>query len=345
MITILTITVTVFLLVLWIWRNDKNRWMFVALSTAVFLSFGTMAYMCFKDSLGADRMVLNGYVTSKKQEWTSCSHSYSCNCRMVSSGKTSSMQCDTCYEHSHDYDWVVRSTVGKAWINRVDRQGVKEPQRFTNIKIGEPFSVEQSYFNYIRASPLSVFKDYNAYKDVAIPTYPKVFDYYRVKHTINWKSQYTSGIQSIDNMLAEKLKVSSSKAKANVVVIFYSGSDDLVQATKVKNFGGRINDLTVMIRADKDGNIQNVGAFSWSKSDMVNVMVRDSILDLGQLNEENNKKLVDMLDNVLLKYYQHRDNEEFAYLEHNISLSVWVYVIYTLLFSLIIGLNLFLVRK
>ena len=54
MITILTITVTVFLLVLWIWRNDKNRWMFVALSTAVFLSFGTMAYMCFKDSLGAE---------------------------------------------------------------------------------------------------------------------------------------------------------------------------------------------------------------------------------------------------------------------------------------------------
>lgn len=278
------------------------------------------------DSQGKDKMILNGYVTGKERVWTSCSHSYSCNCRIVTSGKTTTTQCSTCYEHTHDYDWKVKSTVGSAYINRIDRQGVREPERFTLVKVGEPFSIERSYFNYIKASPHSVFKDFNAYKNVSIPSYPKVYDYYRVKHTVNWKSKYVSGINQIDQLLAQKLKTSSGKVKANVVIIFYSGTDDIIEATKVRNYGGRINDLTVMIRADADGKIQRVGAFSWSKSDMVNVLVRDSILGLGELNEENNKKLVDNLNEILLKYYQHKSNEEFEYLKQNIKYPTALYV-------------------
>lgn len=343
MILIVGIILAIVVFTLWLWWNNKSISAFVValVSATVFSVVAIPTYMSARSMQGGDVMVLNGSVTSKAQVATSCSHSYSCNCRMVQSGKTQSMQCDTCYEHSHDYDWVVKSTVGKTYIHRVDRQGVREPERFKNVVIGEPFSIQRDYFNYIRASPLSVFKDYNAYENVAIPTYPKVYDYYRVKHTINWKSQYVAGIQNIDRILADKLKHSSAKAKANVVVIFYGGSDDLIEATKVKNFGGRINDLTVMIRADKDGTIQRVGVFSWSKNDMVNVMVRDNILELGQLNDENNEKLVDILNTTLLKYYQHRDNEEFSYLEHNIVLPTWVYIVYFVMISLVVGLNIF----
>src|ERR1035437_10316243 len=78
----------------------------------------------------ADTEVWNGKVTSKEKEQVSCSHSYSCNCRSVQScsgsGKdrscTSSTQCDTCYEHNHDFDWVVHTTIGGKEIDRIDRQ-------------------------------------------------------------------------------------------------------------------------------------------------------------------------------------------------------------------------------
>lgn len=316
----------------------------VVISTLICCAILVPTNMGAKASLGDDRMILNGYVVKKEKRLTSCSHSYTCNCRTTTTGKVTSTTCQTCYEHSHDYDWLVRSTVGGVYIDRVDRQGVKEPKRFTDVVVGEPFSIEKSYFNYIKASPISVFKDYNAYKDVPIPSYPKIFDYYNVKHVVFWKSQYTEGIEDINSMLTEKLKVSSSKAKANVVVIFYGGSDDLIEATKVKQYGGRINDLTVMIRAEKDGQIKKVGVFSWSKNDMVNVLLRDEVLNLGTLNEENNKKLVDILNTTLVKYYQHRDNEEFKYLESNIQLPTWVYVVDVLVVLLILGANIF-IRK
>ena len=337
----------VMLFSLWFWRDKTytaDRVFPVIISTLLCCAILIPVNIGAKDSLGHDKMILNGYVVKKEKRMTSCGHSYSCNCRTTTSGKVTSTTCQTCYEHSHDYDWLVRSTVGGTYIDRVDRQGVHEPKRFASVQVGEPFSIEKEYFNYIRASPISVFKDYNAYKDFKIPQYPTIYDYYRVKHVINWKSQYVVGIESINNMLTEKLKVSSSKVKANVVVVFYGGSDDFVEAMKVKNFGGRINDLTVMIRADSTGQIKNVGVFSWSKNDLVNVMVRDEVLGLVELNEENNKKLVDILNTTLLKYYQHRDNEEFKYLEENIQMPTWVYVVDFLVVLLIIGGNI-LIRK
>lgn len=297
----------------------------VLVSTFV-LSFLSFGHVAMKDSQGGDTMVLNGYVTKKERERVGCSHSYSCNCRVVMQGKVSTTQCDTCYEHSFDVDWVVRSNIGGVRIDRVDRQGLTEPKRYTEAYVGEPFSLEESYFNYIKASPLTVFSDFNAYKDKQVPAHPKVYDYYRVKHVVDWASEYKSGIENINKLLTEKLKRSSSKAKANVLVIFHKEGDTFTEVVKNKNLGGRINDLTVLIDAEKDGTINNVGVFSWSKSDMVNVKLRDDILDLGVLNKENEEKLVDILDNTLVKYYKHRSIEEFKYLEENIEYPVWYYI-------------------
>lgn len=312
-------------------------------------AFGLKLFVCFivcllfcmiisitkhavKDSKGGDTMVLNGFVTKKQKDHVSCSHSYSCNCRMVQSGKTTTTKCDTCYEHSYDVDWVVRSTVGGVVIDRVDRQGLTEPKRYRDAYIGEPFSVEKSYFNYIKASPLTVFSDFNLYKDVSIPSHPKVYDYYRVKHVVDWNSRYKSGIDNINDMLTEKLKRSSDKAKANVLVVFHNSGTKFNEAMKTKNYGGRINDLTILINAEADGKIQDVFVYSWSKSDMVNVKTRDEILDLVQLNDENNEKLVDIIDTILVKYYSHRSIEEFKYLEDNIQYPTWYYVLSSILF-------------
>lgn len=291
-----------------------------------------------KKAKGGDTMVLNGFVTKKEKNHVSCGHSYSCNCRMVQTGKIYTTRCDTCYEHSYDVDWSVRATIGGVNIEREDRQGLIEPKRYKEAYIGEPFSVEKSYFNYIKASPLTVFSDFDLYKDIPIPSHPRVYDYYKVRHVIDWKSRYKGGIEGINNMLTEKLKRSSDKAKANVLVIFHNSGSKFNEAMKTRNLGGRINDLIVLINADKDGKIEDVFVYSWSKADIVNIKTRDDILDLGILNEENNKKLVDIIDTILVKYYKHRSIEEFKYLEENIQYPTWYYVIsFVLFFGLLIG--------
>lgn len=339
------VMLTIFVLI-YLWgKQIKESWIFPFVTSFFLFISGTGIYLTIKGGQGDDKMILNGYVTEKLSEEVSCGHSYSCNCITQNVNGVVMTTCSTCYEHSYDVDWKVKSTVGSIEIDRVDRQGTEEPPRFTEVKLGEPFSIQKSYYNYIKASPLSIFKDYNAYKDVAVPAYPKIYDYYRVDHVVNWNSQWVEGKDNINYLLTEKLKVSSSKAKANVILILYGGSDDQVEAMRVKNLGGRINDLIVMVRPDKDGNIMNVGVFSWSKNDMVNVAIRDEILDLRDLNGENQKKLVDILDKHLLQYYQHRSIEEFKYLEANTSMPVWYYVLVVILCLLAIGVNFYIFKE
>lgn len=326
---------------IWIPYKHKSRddiFMLVGISTAFYIFLTAGLFLITKQSQGIETMVLNGYVTKKEQEMVSCSHSYSCNCRVVKTGKVTSTKCDTCYRHSHDYDWMVRSSLGiSAEIDRIDDQGAKEPPRYTQVEIGEPFSVEETYFSYIKASPLSVFKDYKVYENVPIPAQPKVYDYYRLKHVVDWKSEYKNTLK-LDMMLAKRLATTSGKIKANAMIVFYGGSDDIVNATKVKTLGGRINDITIFIKADKEGNIQKVAVYSWSKNDIVHVKLRDDILALKKINHE---KLVDIIDADLLKYYKHRSNEEFSYLEHNITLPVWYYILQCMICALYVGVNIF----
>lgn len=117
-----------------------------------------------------DTEVINSVVAKKYQSIVSCSHSYECFCtyhescsgsgkdRTCSTVKT----CQTCYEHSHDYNWDVKAKNGNVIsINRIDRQGIHEPQRWSSVQVGDPMSWTHSYTNYIKASPDSLF----AYKE------------------------------------------------------------------------------------------------------------------------------------------------------------------------------------
>ena len=349
---VLVLTALMALAVFWLWYDkvmqDGFQWhdlLPTFFTVIVTLAFLVPIHYGVKGNLGSDYMTINGMVLGKAQERTSCEHSYSCNCTTVRTGKTTTRTCQTCYEHPYDYDWVVNGTVGKTYIGRVDRRGTEEPERFSKVIIGEPYSKQVEYFNYIKASPLSVFKDYNAYKDLKTPSYPKVYDYYRIKHVINHNSVYVNGLDDMNYKLSNALKTTSGKSKVNVLVVWYGGSNDIVEATKVKNFGGRINDLTVMIKPDKTGQIENVGVFSWSKNDLVNVKIRDDILSIGKVGPETNQKIVDTINGNVLKYYQKRSNDEFKYLENNIVMPTWVYVLYFFIVGSILGLNIFLRYK
>lgn len=274
-------------------------------------------YLIDNWAAGSDKMILNGQVTAKEKSRVSCRHSYTCNCRTISSGKTSTMVCSTCYEHLFDYDWDVHSSIGSVTIATIDRQGLKEPPRWTAVKVGEPFSKEANYYNFVKAAPFSIFNRSQVESVEAVPGYIGVVDYYKIDRVIKF------GIPNFDTStlndgLNNSLRSLGPQKKANIVVVFHNKEDKWAEIVKAKSLGGKINDITILIGLNKDYTFKNVAVYSWSKNDMVNVVLRDSILDIGKYEPD---MLTTSISSAVQKYYVHRSIKEFQYLEEEVEVS------------------------
>lgn len=283
-----------------------------------FLVFGSLY------GQGHDVQILNGEVISKTKERTFCEHSYQCNCHQQCSGTGKSRSCttvcDTCYEHTHDYDWVVKSNVGNVNVPRVDRQGVNEPPRWTAVEIGEPFSTEQSYYNYIKASPFSIFNKSALDADVAVPPYPAIHDHYRINRVINFGVQRTAEMDALNFKLNYSLRQLGPQKKVNVVVVFHDKGSSFNETMRAKLLGGKINDMFVVIGLNNDGSFSNVSAFSWSKTSLADVSVRDAVLDVNEINAE---KLNEAIASNVEKHYNYRSIEDFKYLDAEVEVPQW----------------------
>ncbi len=109
-----------------IWDNEIS-WSEMGLNIGIVVLLVTAVWQAGRYGQMADVEIWNGEVTKKQRTLVSCSHSYQCNCRQTCSGSGSNQSCtqicDTCYEHSNDWDWDVSSTAGNFTIDRIDRQG------------------------------------------------------------------------------------------------------------------------------------------------------------------------------------------------------------------------------
>lgn len=299
----------------------------VLIGTAIQAAIVSVIFFGAFYGTGHDTQILNGVVVSKEKDKVSCEHSYSCNCYNSCSGTGSNRSCtrvcQTCYEHSHDFDWLVHSTVGTASISRVDRQGVDTPPRWSLAVIGEFFAREDSYFNYIKASPLTLFDSKTLDSTIEVPPYIEVYDYYRLNRVVNYGSRFLPQTTELNDMLNEQFKTLGTKKKVNLLVIFHSQGSDFVEATKAKLYGGKINDVTVMINANEDGTVNAVDVFSWSKQDIVNVAIRDALLDVGVTD---NRAITAAITSNIDKHFDGKSIEEFEYLSNNVELPTWALV-------------------
>ncbi len=272
---------------------------------------------------GRDTQILNGQVTGKTREVVSCEHSYQCNCVTSCSGsgssRTCSTICQTCYEHSYDIDWDVQSSVGGTTIDRVDRQGTSQPQRWANVKIGEPFARESSYYNYIKASPFSIFNKSQLDEKVVVPEYLSVYDYYRINRVISFGATHKDA-QQLNTLLNETLKTVGPSKKVNVVVILHNKGSLFSESLRAKQLGGKINDVYIVIDLSQEGVFNSVAVFSWSKTDMVNVFLRDELLDIGKFDAVAMNNVV---KEGLTEHYKHRSIEEFKYLDDEVEIPTW----------------------
>lgn len=292
----------------------------------------------------SDTMLVNGVVTELNPTKKNCKIGWSdyqdsfCTeyrTRTVRDGQTCSTvngkrTCTPKYktQYNYIYSWeqryFVKTDIAQTHeIKREDRQGAVTPKRFAEINIGDPVTKSVSYTNYIRGASSSLFNE-ELPPDVLPPlSYPKVRDYYKANRVIFAGTETNSKFQQEWN---EELAVVNSnirKTGANVIIVVTgydrSFSEKLAQAWEAHN----INDIIVTVGVSGDV-IDWVDVRSWSSSEMVNVTIRDELLNLGTLD---NGKINSIIEDAVSESYNLRDMSEFEYLADDIPPPTWVLVL------------------
>jgi len=286
-----------------------------------------------------DTEIWNGVVASKKSEHVSCSHSYPCNPYPCNCDKHGCSTCwHTCYEHSYDVDWeVFTSNHEEIDIDRVDRQGLREPPRFSAVKIGEPTSVAHSYVNYIKAAPDSLFRKqglvekYEKTGSLVAPP-QRIYDYYRLDRLVLTNGATVDNPAEWNRQLSELNGSLGAKKQVNIsVVITKNQPDDYFYALQQSWMGGKKNDVVLVMSIDDNKKIQWAEVMAWTTDKMAEVTIKDAVLGIGSVQYDS--LILNAVAQNVDTYYHRKPMKDFEYLAHSAvpTLGVWIW-------SMIVGL-------
>lgn len=296
---------------------------------------GTSAGIVY-NSATADTEVWNSRVASKEKKWTSCEHSYQCRCRSCncdSKGRCSQC-CDTCYDHTNDWNWNVYTSMSETIrIARVDRQGVREPERWSRVIIGEPVATAHSFTNYVKASPDSLFRKSGQTEKYAglIPEYPiDIYDYYRLNRIVLVNGAKIDSVETWRKDLDELNATLGASKQVNIILVFVRElAPDYFYALEQNWIGAKKNDVVVVMGIGVDNRINWANTMSWESNETFKVKLRD---DLVSKTLDHEQIMADISDNIRA-YHERKPMAEFEYLKAVITPSVTEWVV-----TMIIGL-------
>lgn len=273
-----------------------------------------------------DDEVWTGVVTTKQRERVSCSHSYPCNCRQVCTSDSKGNQscstvCDTCYEHSYDYNWVVYFSTGdEVDIDRVDRQGVREPPRFSAVKLGEPAAIEHGYTNYIKAAPDTLFRRQGLVDKYAssLPAYPgRVYDYYKIDRFVSVNMNVTNRSEWNHALMELNADVGNKRQADVAVVLARNVPREWFFALEEKWLGGKKNDVVVVVSVNDAGVINWVETMAWVTDPIFKVRLRDDLMSPGA-NVLDPKFTLPIVRKHVMESYHRKPMADYEYLKSNI---------------------------
>lgn len=318
--------------------------------------FVVAAYYISKANLTSDVEILNGQVTGKNYQHVSCSHSYSCHCYTYyttdSKGRSTSHEhCDTCYEHAYDIDWNVLTNVGNLEIDRIDRQGVDTPPRWSNVYIGEPASTSKNYDNYIKGAKFSIFnyKDNQLDQKYAkmIPNYPSVYDYYRINRVVPVGILIPNMI-ALNQGLNNQLRILGPQKQANIVMVIVNTTDPAYRyALERAWIGGKKNDIIIVIGMTYYPQIAWVDVITLGKdagNEMLQVQLRDQLLKLQSIEKADN--VISIIGSTVASDFHRKRMKDYEYLKEEIQPSMTALIIISVLTLLCnIGLTIFFYKN
>ncbi|PKF63514.1 hypothetical protein CW745_01290 [Psychromonas sp. psych-6C06] len=300
------------------------------------------AYLVFHYNIFSkiiDEEILNGEVIEKVRINVDCGHSYNCECN----GSTSTETC-TCFEHSHDIDWKLKTTVGDITISRVDRQGTTPPEDWVNAYASEPVSRVGLYENYLQGAESSLFNDKHFVVETRfkhlIPSYPiEIYNNYRFNHALAMEVSVPD-LGEWNNLLAESLKKLGPEKQVNVLMLMVNTDDASYARSLEKSWlRGNKNDVIVVVGSTNYPHINWVEIVSWTPSELFKVQLRDEIKAQGTLIPA---QIIPIIENHVRTKYIRLDMSQFEHLKSEVKVSkntyYWVFsflVLGSLVFSFI----------
>lgn len=288
-----------------------------------------------------DTEVWNSSITDKKQVRVSCSHSYRCRCRQSCSGSGKKRSChevcSTCYDHTHDFDWRVYNGIGEDWnISRVDRQGLREPERWTRVQIGEPTSTTHSYENYVKAAPDSLFR-YQGQSKYTIPVYPQnIYDYYKLDRVVLVNGAKIEDPHYWNADLAALNAGLGSKKQSNAILVFVKDLPrDYFYALQQAWVGGKKNDVVVVISVSEGSKTPSwVEVMAWAQDKTFQVVLRDDLMT----KTLDRWSVMPTIESAVTKYYKRQPMSDFEYLRSSITPSTTQWSV-TMLISMVVAIG------
>ena len=292
---------------------------FFVMELAVALVLAVGIGISFYTATG-DVELWNGRVAKKVKELVSCEHSYSCNCRPSCSGsgkdEVCTTVCDTCYEHSNDWDWNLYTNNNETvTIKRIDRRGSQEPPRWTQAQVMDPTALQHRFTNYVKASPDTILRRRGVLKQFQnlVPAYPVgVYDYHYADRFVS------VGVPEPNardwNRLLQELNADLGPSKeVNIILVAVKTEDPVYQyALEEAWIGGKKNDLIVLLGVTDYPKISWVRVSSWSKSEDLKVELRDAVQEIGTMADRG--KLAETIRGLVVKKFIRRHMSEFKYL-------------------------------
>lgn len=316
-----------------LWPHEIT-WGELAINIAVGLAITSVAFGVSRHISISDTAYQNAPLVSKNSERVSCEHSYTCNCRESCSGsgesRSCSTTCDTCYDHLYDVNWLLNSALGSVKVPRVNRQGTVEPPRYKIAAKDDAMTIPYSYQNYVKSAPDSLFSGaaYTTLKEEfkgVMPAYPEnIYDLHYLNRVLavnlalpeesKWNSE-----------LATMLAKTGVSTTANAVVVFANVADrNFGAALRAHWIGAKHNELVVVIGVTDYPEIAWVDVFGWSESELAKVQLRDDVLELKTVDRP---AVLALISKTLNNGFVPRSPEDFAYLEDEIELPTWIFVL------------------
>lgn len=291
----------------------------------------------------ADIEIWNGQVTEKVREHGSYVESYKCRCRTVYSGsgsnRTSSQVCDTCYRTHYTVDWFLNTTIGKIQIAYKDRTSRSvynspDPQRYVDAYVGEPCAIENTYTNYIKAVPESLFnrlaktEKIDRMNDVyPLPQYPKVHYYNQVDRILTYPNIQIPNIDRMNNLLSLKLRDIGPAKQANIIVIFTTEDVSFKHVIEKIWNGGKKNDVVVLIGVEKEKIIWS-DVITLGNNSGNEYMVANMNNDIRNLQTvEDHAKLINTIATNVIEHFDRRAMQNYEYLADSIEPPTWAFAL------------------
>lgn len=324
-------SIIVVLVARWIWPHEitLKEWgmQFLGLAVSTLLCIFFLSVTKFASMSDFD--VLNGYVTGKYSEQVPCEHEHACGETCSGTGKDRTCVTRYCKDHDYDVDWNVDTTVGSHTIERLDVRGLKTPPRWAQIKIGEPAAGEESVTSYLLVDE-DRFKTTQAvrdkYKDVELPDYPRVYDYYRFNRIVNETSLDLSDIRTY---LDTALKSDGAAKQLNVTLLITDKDEDYFDLVNEHWMGVRKNDVVLAYGLENGNHVKWFHAMTYGDGQGNQVMLSSlATLAKGKTLDLN---LLQLQYRLITDEYERLPAKTFGYLEDSYQPEWWTVVLYIVL--------------